>query len=223
MKLIHSEYDIKIELKENVVNLLVIEDRSIMSELVCELYNQCNGQDGRFILSDNLKELKIGKEISIVLEPFTINCNERKVISKLYQELEGLALENLYVESMELYSDITKYSNELCQMVPYNLTTRSDFTPLDIIKISDVKIEEDDSTLLEKIINYLGVMGSICRIKLVIFVNLKTFLNHEEIDELYKYSNYNKIHLLLIESTYNVDSICEKTIVIDKDKCIIDI
>ena len=35
MKLIHSEYDIKIELKENVINLLVIEDRSIMSELVC--------------------------------------------------------------------------------------------------------------------------------------------------------------------------------------------
>lgn len=223
MKLVHSEYDIKIELKENIVNLLVIENREIMSELVGEIYNQCNGSEGRFTLSENLKELKFEKEASMVLEPFTINCNEKKVITKLYKEIEELALENLYVESMDLYSCIIKYSNELCQMVPYNLTTRTDFTPLDIIKLSNIKIEEDDSTLFEKIINYLGVMSSICRIKLVIFVNLKTFLNHEEIDELYKYANYNKIHLFLIESIYHKDNICEKTIVIDKDKCIIDI
>lgn len=223
MKLVHSEYDIKIELKENIVNLLVIENREIMSELVGEIYNQCNGSEGRFTLSENLKELKFEKEASMVLEPFTINCNEKKVITKLYKEIEELALENLYVESMDLYSCIIKYSNELCQMVPYNLTTRTHFTPLDIIKLSNIKIEEDDSTLFEKIINYLGVMSSICRIKLVIFVNLKTFLNHEEIDELYKYANYNKIHLFLIESIYHKDNICEKTIVIDKDKCIIDI
>lgn len=80
MKLVHSEYDIKIELKENNVNLLVIENRKLMTELVYELYNQCNGLDGRFVLSNDMKELKIDKEASIVLEPFTINCNERKVI-----------------------------------------------------------------------------------------------------------------------------------------------
>ena len=158
MKLVHSEYDIKIELKENNVNLLVIENRKLMTELVYELYNQCNGLDGRFVLSNDMKELKIDKEASIVLEPFTINCNERKVISKLYQELEEIALENLYAESMELYSNILKYSNELCQMVPYNLKIRSDLTPTDINKLSNVKIEEDGGSLLEKLVNYLGVM-----------------------------------------------------------------
>ena len=223
MKLVHSEYDIKIELKENNVNLLVIENRKLMTELVYELYNQCNGLDGRFVLSNDMKELKIDKEASIVLEPFTINCNDRKVISKLYQELEELALENLYAESMELYSNILKYSNELCQMVPYNLKIRSDLTPTDIIKLSNVKIEEDGGSLLEKLVNYLGVMCNICRIKLVIFVNIKTFLNNDELEELYKYANYNKIQLLMIESIYNNDIMCEKTIVIDKDMCIINI
>jgi len=222
MNLAYSEYGLNIEFKENVVNHLVIENQDLLTQIVSELYGQCNGSDGEFILSDDTKELKIEKEVSIVLEPFSINCNERKVISKLYKELEEISLENMYSESLEVYSSISKFIESLCQMMPYNLQYRSSFSVSDIIKFADVKIEDEDG-VLNRIINYLNVMSRICRVRLVIFVNLKSFVNHDDLMEVYKFARYNKIQLLLIECRYISDDVCEKTVVIDRDKCIIEV
>ena len=66
MNLAYSEYGLNIEFKENVVNHLVIENQDLLTQIVSELYGQCNGSDGEFILSDETKELKIEKEVSIV-------------------------------------------------------------------------------------------------------------------------------------------------------------
>lgn len=62
---------------------------------------------------------------------------------------------------------------------------------------------------------------AICKTKVVVLVNAKSYFSIEELNELYKIAFYSKMHLILIENRkYN----ClpeEKYCIIDTDKCII--
>ena len=44
-------------------------------------------------------------------------------------------------------------------------------------------------------------MADICDIKCFLFVNLKSYLNKDELLELYKHVYYKKINIMLLEST----------------------
>ena len=90
-----------------------------------------------------------------------------------------------------------------------------------MFKIYNIKIEETQETLLISLIEYLKILVNYCGIKIVSFINLKSYLSEEEILELYKYSNYNKIQLLLIESTERTILQNEMVHIVDADKCII--
>ena len=92
---------------ENQVNVLVIEKPSVMAKMVQDMYLQYNGKEGGFLLSHEAKIMSIEKNMELVLEPFSINCNNKKVINKLYQELTTLAKENLIKQGMELNFQVT--------------------------------------------------------------------------------------------------------------------
>lgn len=59
-----------------------------------ELAGQVEGKEGRFVLSDNEKEVDISKNVELIFNIFALDINERKLISKLYMELEKLLRTN---------------------------------------------------------------------------------------------------------------------------------
>lgn len=53
---------------------------------------------------------------------------------------------------------------------------------------------------------------------ILVFINLKQYLSNKELEELYKYSIYNNVRILLVDSQgYNNISIYENKLSIDKD------
>ena len=62
---------------------------------------------------------------------------------------------------------------------------------------------------------------ALCGTRLMVFVNLKAYLNEVELEEVYKMAFYNKIQLLLLESVKKDVLPAEKYCIIDKDKCVI--
>lgn len=223
MKLIFPEYDLHLKLQENRVNVLVIENPTVMGEVVGELYAQWNGAEGRFVLSDGEKILQISKKINIMTDIFGLNCNDKKMISKLYQEVEELATENLVQENMEINAAILCYLERLCEQVPYHINYQSQILPSMLLKMVELKFETQSETLLESIIEYLGVANKVFNYALNVFVNLKLFLTTEEIKSLYEYVFYNKIPLLLIEGVERERLSVEDVTIIDVDKCTIKI
>ena len=95
MKLICEKYGIFIEFIENQVATLVIENQKVFSEFVQNLNQQINGDEGDLILSDEDKELSFSKQAVLVTNPFTLNCNEKRIVNKLYKELQDTTNETL--------------------------------------------------------------------------------------------------------------------------------
>lgn len=221
MKLLYSEYDLDIEIQENNVNVITIENPAVLAETVQELYSQSNGAEGKFILSDDNKILPLHKHINLIMDIFSLNCNEKKIISKLYQEMEELAIENAVKESLELNSAISYYMEKICEQVPYHIGYQTEILPSMLMKMVELKFETEAVNLLERIIEYLGIVNKINQNTITIFINLKLFLTVEEIQSLYEYVFYNKISLVLIEGADGVRLPAEKVTIIDVDKCTI--
>ena len=73
----------------------------LFSKYVGELYKQANKDEGEFVLSENNKEIDIAKYSEIVINPLSVEINNRKILNKLYEELHKLSSnEVLYMKTL---------------------------------------------------------------------------------------------------------------------------
>ena len=223
MRITNINYGIELELRENIVNVLVVEHPQTMSQIIAELFQQCEGDDGNFVLSNKDKLYKINKEITLILEPFSINCNERKNIIRLHEELKNQIEETMIEETLELNSRIISYLEKITMKVPYMTTFQFKYDIKGLFKLLRVELEHEGTSLCENIINYLKALNQLCNSEIFIFLNLKSFLSSSEIMSLYEFAFYNKINLVLIENTVYNKMEGEEIYIIDKDMCIIDL
>lgn len=182
--------------------------------------NQCNGNDGDFLLSEE-KTLKIDKLMCTIINPFSIDFNNKKIISALYNNLAQNA-NDFIEEKAKINASIIALLDDIIDKEDYpNIDYTLDFSWNDLFKIYNIKINDVPETLLICLIEYLKVLINYCGIKVVGFINIKSYLSEEEILELYTYASYNKIQLILIESTERTILPNEIVHIVDADKCII--
>lgn len=66
-------------------------------------------------------------------------------------------------------------------------------------------------------------MHEICMIDILVIPNLKYYFSSEDIKQFYQFIIYSKIHLIVIESHRTPAINDEKSWIIDKDMCIIEL
>ncbi len=221
MKLTNAKYDLMIDMRENKVDMLVLENAAIMSEIVEDLYKQTLGGEGSFILSVEGKELKFEKHFALIINPFAVNFNDKKIINKLFSELAFVGNE-FVVEKTQINSKMIQLLENIIDNVQYdNLSYNLDFDWNNLFKLYDVKINNEFDALLEKMIEYIKVLSELCSVKVVCMVNIKSFLQDDEIERLYEMAFYYKIQLLLIESSEKKSILGENIYIIDNDGCLI--
>ncbi len=84
------------------------------------------------------------------------------------------------------------------------------------MKMADVKIESEEQSLPERIVEYIRIMNGLMKQRVFIFLNLKLLL-----EELYKECFYRKVHIVLLEAVDQGRRETEKVCIIDKEKCVI--
>lgn len=222
MKLMHAEYGIEIALKENQIPVLVIESSEMFSKLIQELYQSRQGIAGKFVLSEGDKLLPIGKSVELVINPFEIDLNEKRILQKLYQEMESQVQEQLVLETTEIHGKLISYLEEIAQKITYPVIFDLETNVLGLMKTYNVRLEAETNTLLEKLVEYFKLLHQLCRINVAICVNLKTYLSETELSQLYEALFYEKMNLILLENRQGKRLKEEKICIVDEDGCIID-
>lgn len=223
MRLVYTGYNLEIKLIENQINVITIENTEMFSKIVSDLWSQMEGGEGGFILSDNDKILNIAKNLEFIVNPVAVNCNDKKILSKLYKELENMAMEELYENLSKLNSDIVATLDLIIKRATYGLESELQLDVTGLFKLYDVKFPKGELNLAERLIEYLSICHQICGIKVFVFLNLKQFMSDEEIDGIYEFACYEKIHLILFEGSFHKKSFLEKNLIIDRDRCIIEV
>ena len=224
MKIVHKDFEYNIKINEDRINLIVIENKKAFLKYTEEIYNQCNISDemGDFVLSDDKgKELKISKCIDIIIDFYSIDINNKKILTKLYNQLSSIANENeMYIETGKINSRIIRYIDLIINESDYPLEYNIDFNISDLFKITGIKFDISYENTLEKICDYMDVSSRFLGKKIFVFVNIRTFFEKEEIIELYNFAKYNKIFIIMIENeiSYKIDEY-ENVFILDKDLC----
>lgn len=221
MRIINAKEGIDV-LIDNTATTIVIERPGKFSSLVTELYNQINGDDGEFILSENNSEISLEKTAEIVFSPIAINLNDRRFISKLYADL--LTNSNQYEkEQLEINSQAINLMDGLISNCPYfSVEYDTDFDLSKLLKLYDVRICRENESLAAKVIEYIKLCSRLLKKKMLVFINIRSYLTSDELKEIVKMCEYHNIDIIFIENQEpNHCFFDEKRYIIDKDDCII--
>lgn len=222
MKLVERELGLEIELKENMVSVIVLENVADRLPFVEELHSQVLGKEGNWMLVENEKNYELSKKVEMILEPFSLELNNKKAKTKLYQDIKTIAQDDFFLQGFELHSHICNYLENLLGKIPYPVKYEEEWNIQEILKAYGVELEEEADSICEKLFHYIKMMNQVCGISIFITVNLKQYLTENQIIELYKLAKYSKIQLVLIEFNLSSEKIeCEDIFILDKDRCII--
>lgn len=221
MKIASQELNRTIEFQENQINELIIENAQLFCRFLEQILQQVNGTgDDIIFLSEEDKILSWEKNVEVVVNPFQLDINQKKILNRLYQNLSDIVQENgYYVKLNELSAEMIKLVSEIEYSAGISLTHSMNVEALHIFKMLDIKIEADGKSVLERLIEYMKVVSELLHYKLLVFVNLKSYLNKEELEMLYQTAYYEKLHVLLLESSERNYSLGESRVLIDRDMC----
>lgn len=221
MKLVHPDLENQILFLENKVNVVTIENKQFFSSFIQELGRQCSGDEGNFVLVDTDVELDIAKSCVLIIDPFSIDINNKSILNKVLTQLKMLAVtEEHYMETNNIKSNIYAYLDSLLFDCDVPLIYQDDFDFSALFKMMNIRFENSGITLLENILDYLAVSIELLSIRCFFFVNLKQFLSYEELDRLYTFAHYAKIDMILFEGCFmGSKHSCETHYIIDNDLC----
>lgn len=199
---------------------LIIESPQLFGKYVQELRGQIEGAEGRFVLSDEEREYDISKSVDFIIDPLAVNINEKKILNKLYSELEKMAYgEDFFIITQEICANIHKYFSDLEQVSPYILHIGDNIEMSNFFKALDVKVEDYAENYLERLNQYIKILAELLKRNLLVIVNLRSYLEDEQLMKLLDSAAYSEINILLIENVQRklLDGIAYY--IIDYDGC----
>ena len=220
MKMVHIELDNAIISNQDVFTEWIIELPVVMTKYVQELWHQCSGGEGRFVLSQGDKEIDLSKKIELIMNPFMIEINGRKILNKLYSELDKISkTETMYMQTLKIARDIKEYILSLEYEADYSLEFETELDVPGLLKIAGVKYEETEIDFLEKLIRYIKIIVRVLSIKVIVFINLRSYLSETQMQEVIKEIEYQEIQAIFMENQERVGLEGGKRYIIDKDQC----
>lgn len=220
MKLVHSNLAAEILNDKDVFTEWILESPELYAKYLQELFSQQNGEEGDFVLSHKEKELNIAKNIEIIVNPFHVEINGRKILNKLYTELDRLSKsEIMYMKTLELTGKIQEYMLELEQNTEYILEFDMDLDMTALFKTVGIRHEVQETDFLERLIRYIKVAVNVLSTKVFVFINIRSYLTDLQMQELIKEISYQEVKALFIE---NQERGCMKggrRYIIDRDEC----
>lgn len=205
---------------DDKVGVLEIKDTKCFTNIIQKINDKIEGIDNNeiFLLDDENKELKMQKEMNIILDVFNIDYNSRKILGKLYEKIAENIENSDNTELQSKFVEIRKYIVEEINEFPFEFTMSDNIDIVNMLKLYNLKIDYlAYGSVLEKIEFLIDLNTTLNLFVILVIPNLRLFLSETELIELYKYSLYNNIKLLLIERNVDKRLKYENILVIDEN------
>lgn len=219
MKLAHPMLNQPIDWENTDVNSFVIENSIMYRRFLIELNEQENGLKGEFVLSEGFDVLDISKHVEIITDLLKIDLCNKKITAGIQKELTDIAIYDKHKEILELYVKINETVSDiiLASGGEFVFDELNDISQ--ILKIYNVRPDNEDLLLSEKILMYMGLSERYLHKKIFVFVNFRAYFSTKEFEELLKDITYRKHKVLFVERYDYVSCDKENKRIIDADLC----
>ena len=222
MKLKINGFENEIQFDEEHINVLTINNSKCFSHIIGILNDKINGIESNeiFLLDEKNQEIKIDRKVHMALDVFNIDYNSRKILNKIYDIIAENIEKNQDYKVGKMVINLRNYIIQEINELPFEFIMKSELEIPEILKLYNLKIDDVNYTnILEKVEILIDIISTLKIADILIIPNLKLFLSDDELVELYKYSLYNNVKLLLIERNNKKQLKYERNIIIDENFC----
>lgn len=210
----------RIVISSEYVSLLIVENPHQYFNMVSEIQKAMVGEFSEFTFWENTTQVQPSKLGEILLNGFSLEFENKKILSLLYKKLQNNYLDGEYILSLnKLNAQIGEFIQSLFQTVDFALDY-SEVCLEDLLKACNVKPLETYQSFLEKLICYINILTELKHINFFVFIGIKDILSDEDLVALYKHCSLHKVGLLLLESCKKRELLpTERAIIITEDLC----
>lgn len=214
-------FDSIIDLEGSFISVIEIHNKKLFQKIISEIYDRIKGveEKSELIIYNQLDEINYTKDIFFVDNLFSIDFNNRSIINKLYSEaIKNYTDYEMFNTLEKINFEILKLLNEVSNDIDVNIMYHNNIEFKDLLKFMNFKIDTPINTSMkENIFLLVDIMSEFKIYKFIILTNLKNYLDKNDIIEIYKYSEYKQINLILIESEKCEKIESETKLIIDED------
>lgn len=219
IQITHVHLETRLTISDEFVQVLIVENPTEFYNMVSDLDGQFEGREGAFVFSTGGQIISAGKYGAMIADIFHFDLNDKKLLALLYKRLECVAFGEKIALFNELTAKAVTFLEDLSFFVPFALEY-DEPQPSDYLKSSGLKFAKTYDSLEEKIICYINALIELKQCEFFIFVNLKSVVSDEKLEQIYAHCRAEQVGLLLIEDGKRRKLLtCEKAIIITEDLC----
>lgn len=200
-------------------NSIVIENKHLLAEIITDLYNQKNGNTGKVVVSENDEPIPVAKNVEIIDKFIPFDLNTKTIINGVANAIEKCAVNEENIgKTLSLVAEIEKYLMELAFEFPCSISFTS-ISATSLIKHSGITVESELSRISEKVCEYMELVTEFDRKKLFVTVNMRSFVDDDEMEQFAETVIGHGYDVIAIESCAYKKLKNEKRLIIDDDLC----
>lgn len=219
MKLKISYIDNEISITDNIINVIEIKNKKYFYRLVMDFYNISNSLpvDNVLFYNNEYKEINNLGKIKLFFNFFDFEFNSKKYNNDINKFISEEINENAVDNIINQFKKIIKIYNNILNDIELPIIINNDPNIIDITKMMKISID-DTLNLLTNILLIIDLEKTLSYNNILFFINLKQYLNNEELEELYKYAIYNQVKIVLVDSQSYKETInYERKLTIDNN------
>lgn len=212
MKLVFAGLDEPLELPAGECVTLEVENQTLFTRLVLSL----RSLEGRFAaepysLWEDDEELKPSETLLVIDSPLSLPWDERVLMGRIIKQMEREFLEDedlrQVVEGLQVAMDTKLMSIGLGMNADFAFANNWEFKKY--LKFAGFGVDyQETRPFLDNLLNFLSLTLDAGDHRVLVFVNLKTFLSKNDFEVILEHVFYQKTRVLLIENKrdeYNYD------------------
>lgn len=201
--------------------LLIIQNKKELYKFLKDIGNGCIYDELIQVYDENNRKLKNSDYIDFVTSILSIDINNKRNINALIRIIKKSQEESLKNSINVLNKYLRDLFNNIRLEIPFTIIDNIELEEDDIIKLMDIKIEDNDQNLLERINTYIQTSFELRNIKIFVFYGLFSLLEDQEVDSLIKNCKYYGIIIVDIENIDIQTSIDFNKLILDQDICLL--
>ncbi len=199
---------------------LVVESPRFLRRLIKDF--SLVDESNRISVVEQGKALKFDRDVDLIFNPLHLDFNNRRVTTTLLKMLVKTSLsEDFYMSTNSFKAKIIRYLDRIvdAENFAFEVSAVDDFTIDAIARAVNLHIVGDEDDFVSLLIDYLSMMAELARIKLSVFVNLRSLLTGDELLRFCHDLDNHQLNVLLLENRDFGKMSGAPRIIIDRDDC----
>lgn len=204
MKVFSFENDIIFS--EEYISVLQIEEKILFTRIIeginSKILDIGDENMENIVLLEGEDELDFKKDVLLITDPWSFDFNQKKVQTRLFKYIENeYTIDSEKMKTfISLFQKLEIEATDIWDELPFEFEYKNMIGLAEYLKLLGLKIKVQDNSIIQRVMSIIDVIEYFQIAKLVIFVNIKLFFSEEQLREIYKYAQYKKVMLLLLET-----------------------